>query len=364
MKASWLIVVWVAVGGSCLVARGQTVQDFARFAEESEAVISGIGLVMGLPGTGDDGEYVAMAAPLLALHRNLLNDLPSIEDLEDTNSVALVMVQCRLPPSGARYGDELDADVSVIGNASSLVGGRLYLTALRGPFPGDPVYAMASGKLVIGPDVETSATIRRGVTMIEDVQTMTPRSTMDLRIMPEFASFGVATEMATRINQEWFGTTQTFGPAVATAVDDRTVRLTVPEAQRSDIAAFLADVLATPLSEESLKLPAVVRVNRDTGAIIASADVTIGAVAITHKDLVITTTVPEPVATPEAPLIERSRWAGIGTDLNERATAKLADLQAAFERLDVPAQERVEVLQMLHRSGRLHARLVIEGSDG
>lgn len=354
----------VMIGVLGLAARAQTVQDFARLGGESEGVMLGIGLVMGLAGTGDDGEYMPMVRPLHAVHRNLLNDVPSLEELEETNSVAIVTVQVRVPPGGARMGDKLDAEIMTMGSASSLAGGTLFLTAVRGPFPGDPVYAMASGRLRLSPEVPTSATVPRGVTMVQDIKTVTPRSTMSLRILPEFASFSAATEIAARINQEWYGTTQAFGPDVAVAVDDRSIRLDVPADQAGDIPAFIADVMATPVNASALRLPATVRVNRLTGAIIATADVTIGAVAITHRDLVITTTVPEPIPTPQAPLIERSSVVGVGTDVDEAQTARLADLTDAFEQLDVPAEDRVEILQMLHRTGRLHARLVIEGSDG
>ncbi|MEO0512095.1 MAG: flagellar basal body P-ring protein FlgI [Planctomycetota bacterium] len=343
--------------------RAQTVQDFARLGGESESVIQGLGLVMGLQGTGDDGEYIPMAAPLLAIHANMGNPVPSMQELEDTNSVALVMVMARVPPEGAKEGDELDAEIMTIGSSTSLAGGTLYLSPMRGPLPGDPVYAFASGRLTLEDNVSTNAVLRRGVTMTRDVRTVLPRTRMELRVLPEYASFSVATELASRINQEWYGTTQAFGEPVARAVDARTIDLAVPADQASDIPAFLADILATPVNAGSLRLPATVRVNRVTGAIIATADVTIGAVAITHKDLVITTTVPEPVPTRVSPLVERSNWASVGTGLEGPETARLADLTQAFEQLDVPAAERVEILQMLHRTGRLHARLVIEGSD-
>lgn len=357
-----LLIALVLVLGSR--AGAQTVQEFARLGGESESVVQGLGLVMGLPGTGDDGEYIGMAAPLLSVLQNAGNPVPSVAELEDTNSVALVMVMARIGPDGARSGDELDADVLVVGNASSLEGGVLFLSPLRGPLPGAPVYAMAQGRIELeDSDTPTVGTIRRGATVVQDVRTSSASGALSLRILPEFAGWPTSTEIASRINQEWFGTTQAFGPAVATPVDNRTVSLSVPADQRSDVPSFISDVLATPVNPVNFRMPAVVRVNRRTGAIIATAEVTIGAVAITHKDLVITTTVPEPVPTPEEPLIDRSKWAGIGTSLGDRESAKLADLTAAFEQLDIPAEDRVEILQMMHRTGKLHARLVVEGSD-
>lgn len=345
-------------------ANAQTVQEFARLGGEAESALQGLGLVMGLPGTGDNGDSIAMAAPLLGVLQNSGNPVPTIAEIEDTNSVALVMVMARVGPGGGRVGDELDVDLMVVGNATSLRGGVLYLAPMRGPKPGDGVYAIANGRIELeDAEIPTVGTIRRGATLIQDVKTSSATGNMSLRILPAFAGWPTSTEIASRINQEWYGTTQVFGPAVATPVDDRTIALSVPADQGSDIPAFISDVLATPVNPSNFRLPAEVRINKRTGAIIATADVTIGAVAITHKDLVITTTIPEPVATPEQPLVERSSWAGLGTEIGDRERARLQDLTAAFEQLDIPAEDRVEILQMLYQTGKLHARLVIEGSD-
>jgi flagellar basal body P-ring protein FlgI len=59
-------------------------------------------------------------------------------------------------------------------------------------------------------------------------------------------------------------------------------------------------------------------------------------------------------------MIERTRWTGLETDARPSEEARLSDLLRALDRLDVPSQDQVEILQTLHKSGRLHAHLVID----
>jgi len=96
------------------------------------------------------------------------------------------------------------------------------------------------------------------------------------------------------------------------------------------------------------------------GAIIVTGDVQIRPVAITQKDLSITTITPPPVGSPLNPVVARSTWTDLKTSANPAETAKLADVIAAFRQLNIPVSEQVNILQMLRKSGQLHARIVID----
>ena len=65
----------------------------------------------------------------------------------EVRNVAAVFVTASLPPF-ARPGARLDVTVSSVGDAKSLMGGVLLMTALHGP--DGQVYAEAQGPLVIG----------------------------------------------------------------------------------------------------------------------------------------------------------------------------------------------------------------------
>jgi flagellar basal body P-ring protein FlgI len=91
-----------------------------------------------------------------------------------------------------------------------------------------------------------------------------------------------------------------------------------------------------------------------------TADVEISPVAIQHKDLNITTTTPTPVPTVQNPAVRTDRIASMETRSRPSEKAKLADLLNAFKQLDIPVAERINILQMLHKTGKLHAELVVD----
>ncbi len=345
-------------------APGTTVQEVARIQSQGESVLWGIGLVMGLPGTGDSGKDLALARPLAEVLRNGGVPVAEFNELKNSSSVALVMVRCTVPESGARTNDTFDVRVSVINSAKSLKGGTLFLAPLRGPTRGAEIYAVAEGDVQIeDPSVPTVGRVRLGARVVRDVNTseMTGDSFV-LVLRPHFAGWGASSEIAGKITQALTGLPGLGGTttAIATAIDDRTIRVEIPASERRHRAAFIGDVLATRIDAALLKLPAQVICNPNTGAIIVTGDVSISPVAITHKDLVITTTVPPPIPTPGNPILETSRWTQAGTGITPNQAAKLQDLLAAFKQLNVPVNEQIAILQMLSKGGQLQARIIID----
>ncbi len=364
----WAYAFWIAAVLLALptaVVRGDTIGDLVRIAGAQENALAGLGLVVGLPGTGDAGEELTLARPLFEVLRSMGNTPGSFEDLAETKSVALVMVKCVVPEGGARQGDKLDVRVSTIGSAASLEGGELFLAPLRyevrGPVELDVPLAMAQGTVVVDSEASpTNAMVPDGARMLRDLAMAPLGSVFELVIDRHFAGHSTSVAIASRINQEWFGTPDLFGPVVATAVDDRTVRIAVPDEQRTDVPGFVAEVLSYQIELRDLGLPSRVVVNRRTGVIVVTGSVRIAPVAITHKDLSITTTLPEPVPTPEAPLARLETWAGVSTESRAAESARLGDLLAAMERLDVPVEDQIDILMSLRKTGHLQAELVIE----
>ena len=334
-----------------------TVRELTRVRGEGEYILQGMGLVIGLKGTGDSGKELAIARPLAELLKNSGNELGSPRELLKANAAALVMVTCVIPERGARADDRYDVRVSTIYSASSIAGGQLFLTALRGPFAQSPVLALAEGLIDLpDPNNTTVGSVRRAARLIDDVLGPEVGDTFDLVIDAPYAGWAAASQIAIAIN----GKADPIGNAVAMAVDERIVRITIPKAERANRAAFLADVFAAEVNPSLLDLPAQVIVNQRTGAIIITGDVQVRPVAITQKDLNITTVAPAPVGTPLNPTVTRSAWADLTPGAQPAEAAKLTDLIAAFKQLAIPVSEQISILHMMHNNGQLQAKLVVD----
>src|SRR3954463_5367769 len=85
---------------------GTTVNELARIQGQGELELRGVGLVVGLPRSGDSGKELAVARPLQQLYINSGNPVV-IDDVRGATSVALVSVSCRVPETGARAGDRI-----------------------------------------------------------------------------------------------------------------------------------------------------------------------------------------------------------------------------------------------------------------
>ena len=113
-----------------------TLKSICRIKGQEENTIQGLGIVVGLRGTGDGGNYLPTIRSLAKIMGVM--DMPTVgknglAELKDTKNVALVIVTATIPAAGARQGEKIDCVISSVGSAKSLAGGRLFLTPLIGP---------------------------------------------------------------------------------------------------------------------------------------------------------------------------------------------------------------------------------------
>ncbi len=378
-KPTMLVLCSVALALVASTASAQltTVKEIARFKNDSRYVLQGLGLVTGLGGTGDDGKELMVAQPLVAWLQAQGNPMPDLEAVAKTKSVALVSVTCEIPRGGAHKNDAMDITVSAVGSASSIDGGKLEICILRGPFPGDPVFATAYGEIVSQNQARTTVgVVREGAQIIRDIRVESDgASTFDLVVMPWYRGHAAVSQIAASINGQFASLASLSQPVspngsrdqsdgrferYAIGIGDRTIRVFIPEADRRDPSAFIAEVMGSPIDPSQLGVPARVIVNSATGAIAVAGEVRISPVAITVNGLTISTTTPQPEPTELDPLVQTSGWTPISTDATDRDTARLEDLQSSFRRLNVPVAQQIEILQMLKKMGKLHAELIID----
>lgn len=343
--------------------------------------LSGMGLVIGLSGTGDGGKYGPAMRPLAQLHGRFANPVVSLEDLKNAKNVAIVQVDVTLPENGAREGDRVDVQVSSVGAAKSLAGGRLLLTPLVGPHPDDPrgVMALAAGPIQLEDQLTpTVGRIAKGATLEQDwIHTFVApgrdlpepiRSRGWVRLEEPYvtllldephAEWAMAYTIAQSINEESSIAEIGTGSAhtqIAMAIDPHTVLVRVPETERANLAPFLARI-------ESLQLfmpftEARVVVHRKSGSIVITGDVEISPAVVTYRGLTITTVLPETPPTAENPKVVERDFVAI--DPQRKGGAKLADLVDALSQLRVPPADRINIVEQLHRIGKLHATVIVE----
>ena len=107
----------------------------------------GYGLVVGLDGTGDQATQTPFTTQSLnALLQQMGVTLPAGVTMQPKN-VAAVLVTAQLP-AFAQPGQNIDVNVSSLGNSKSLRGGTLIATPLKGA--DGQIYALAQGNLIVG----------------------------------------------------------------------------------------------------------------------------------------------------------------------------------------------------------------------
>ncbi|MBN2476197.1 MAG: flagellar basal body P-ring protein FlgI [Pirellulales bacterium] len=330
-------------------APAQTVlKSICRVKGQEENTLQGLGIVVGLKGTGDGGDFLPTINSLAKI-MTVMGEPPSsggLAELKDAKNVALVAVTATVPAAGARQGDKIDCMVSSIGPAKDLTGGRLFLTPLVGPDRHDPtVYAFADGLLSIEDStVPTTGRVHAGCRLEADFfNPFVKDGRITLVLDANHADFEVAQSVAEEINKSLgFGT---GSQDLAKAIDQCNIIVAIPSEYRESHVMFVSMVLGTPIREP--QPGARVVINERTGSIVISGEVEIGAVVVTHKNIVIETGAP-------------AGGGFVPLDPGQTSKPKLDALVKALNAVHVSTGDIVDIIKGLDRNGKLHAQLIFE----
>lgn len=338
------------------VAGAVKVADITSIAGQQNNILQGWGLVVGLKGTGDGGDYSPAMKPLREWLTQF-NNPTTLAELSKSANVALVTITCVIPKDGMRVGDRFDVTVQSIGAASSLRGGVLMNVPLYGGDPKKGWYGFSQGNVTLEDGATpTSGIIKQGFQAEYNLrQKYTSNGSFTLVVDESQASWSTANKIASAINGDL---DKEGGKAVVR--DPRTIEIVIPQAEREHPDNFISRVLEIQLTY--LPQEARVTINTKTNTLIVSGDVDIAPVVISYKGLTVTTVTPKPVPNPKVPEVRTLNSVPLHTgELNEGPAAKLQDLVNALEQLRVPTEDRIKIIVELFKQGKIRAKLYVDG---
>ncbi len=326
-----------------------TLRNICRIKGQEENVLRGLGLVVGLNGTGEANDPATMRALARSLEimgsaspqTGALPGAESLQELRRIKNAALVWVTATVPATGARRGDKLDCNVSGI-NGKSLAGGRLAFAALQGPNVLDKrVYGLAEGAIHLdSPDQPMVGRIHNGCQMEEDVFTpFVQDGKITLVLDKHHANFQTASDIAHEIRQTYYQQE----PEQVQAINASNIQITLRKQDVTDPVAFISEVLDRQIYNPEPEARVVI--NERTGSIVIHGEVQIGDVVISHKNIVVE-------ANEETPRFSELR-------LDQQTSPKLKSLVDALNALKVPNEDAIQIIKDIDRSGKLHGRLII-----
>ena len=344
----------------------ERVKDLARFQGVRANSLVGYGIVVGLPGTGDDNLAYTVQSMRSAASALGVQLPPGVNPA--LKNAAAVMITAELPPF-AKPGQRIDVTISALGRAKSLRGGTLLLAPIKG-IDGE-TYALAQGNLSVGGfgaegadgskivvNTPTSGRIPGGA-MVERA-VATPFSDSDVLILDLVTpSFTTAQALADAINADQ-------GRMVARAIDAVSVSVEASGTPTSRVA--LAARLET-LTVEPGAQPARVIVNARTGTVVIGGNVRILPAAVTHGNLSVTVTEdfqvsqPAPFSRQGDTVVTPRSQVSASQDKARMALfapgVRLSDLVDAVNALGAAPGDLVAILEALKQAGALRAELVV-----
>jgi flagellar P-ring protein FlgI len=347
------------------LAHAVRIKDIATFEGVRPNQIIGYGLVVGLQGTGDKTGTTFTVQSLVNMLKRM-GVAVSPNDVRVKN-VAAVMVTADLPPF-VKPGSSIDVLVSSMGDASSLQGGTLLATPLKGV--DGKVYAMAQGPVSVG-GFAVSGAAGGGVqknhpTVGRIVQGATVEREVPIRWQGK-------TEMTIKLNQPDFTTAsraasiiqQKMPNSAARPIDASTIQFNVPPEYRDNLAVMVAELENLQVRPDNV---AKVIIDERTGTVVVGQNVRISTVAVAHGNLSIQikerfdVSQPGPLAagetvvTPDSTVqveeqSEKLMLLESGTTIN--------DVVKAINAIGATPRDLIMIFQAIKAAGALHAELEI-----
>ena len=374
-------ITWISVFCLSLVvntAQADRVKDLTNVGGVRGNQLVGYGLVVGLAGTGDGKDPTFTGQSLKAILESLGVTTNPYDDYDlaqsrgrpiQVDNVAAVMVTATLPPF-AKPGQVVDVNVAALGTATSLRGGNLVMTELRG-IDGQ-TYAVAQGSLTVtgvmeeqnGTSVQigipTSGRIPDGATVERQVDNSFDKSD-HLIFNVNSTDFSTTAAITEKINE-------VFGQGTAFAMDgvSLAVRAPVGLSERVSFVGMIENLEVEPGIP-----PAKVVINSRTGTVVINQQVKIAAAAVSHGTVNVSVATLNEVSQPgpftEGRGVETRDVANSTIEVSEGAgstglieeTVDLRDIVDAINQSGASTTSLIAILEALKSAGSLKAELVV-----
>jgi flagellar P-ring protein FlgI len=319
----------------------------------------GYGLVVGLSGTGDSGQASFTTQGVGNMLENMGVHIE--KDKLSVKNVAGVMVTAQLPPF-VKVGQTIDVIVSSLGNASSLQGGTLIVTPLKGL--DKKVYALGHGPVSIG-GFEIAGGANAGVQKNHLTVARIPGGATVEREVP--VSFFNKQKITLSLDSPDFTTISRMvksvdaflGGSFSIPQDGATIEIDVPEKYRNREVMLLAELESLSITPDA---KAKVILDERTGTVVMGANVSISTLALSHGNLSIQVKSEQPAAQAAEGETKNENIKARDQEnrlLELKGGASLGNLVKALNSIGVTPRDLIAILQSIKASGALQAELEV-----
>ncbi|HTK36416.1 MAG TPA: flagellar basal body P-ring protein FlgI [Caulobacteraceae bacterium] len=340
------------------------IKDIVSFEGVRENQLVGYGLVVGLNGTGDSLRNSPFTRQSLESMLERLGVQTRGSTLE-TKNVAAVMVTAKLPAFAAT-GAQIDATVSAMGDAKSLLGGTLLVTPLMGA--DGEAYSVAQGTVQTG---AVSAQGASGSSITRGVPTsgrIAGGAVVERELGFQLANMG---QMRLTLRNPDFTTARRIAEAInavfaAAATADNPSIVTVRPPAGANLVGFITAIEQLEVDPDA---PAKVVIDEVAGVVVMGSDVRISTVAIAQGNLTITVqeqpavVQPAPFSQGQTAVVPQST---VQVDEEQgkklmvlESGASLSTLVAGLNALGVNPRDMISILQTIKAAGALQADIQV-----
>ena len=345
-------------------AQASRIKDIASVEGIRDNQLVGYGLVVGLPGTGEQTPFTDQT--FRTMLGNFGINIPAGERPK-INNVAAVAVTADIP-AFAKPGQRIDVTVSSVGSADSLTGGTLMQTFLKGA--NGEVYAVAQGNLIVGGLGAEGDDGSRIVVNTPTVGRIPGGATVEREIM---TSFGNGDSFTFNLHESDFTTAKRVadtinglvGEGTARALDATSIEVRAPRSldQRVSYMSTLEN-----LEVEQAMGAAKIIVNARTGTVVVGQNVELRPAAVAHGNMQVTiaenvqVNQPNPFAEGETAVTPQSIIDVQQDDARMfvfQPGTTLNDLVRAVNQIGAAPGDMIAVLEALKQAGAISGELIV-----